>query len=201
PRSLYSETTIENHLAAIDHLDGRSLIAPIETARQLTPEDGLFTALGLSIRLPPAMSARIEWRVSWTAFLTEGGGPTPIGVGNLPVITLEDGDLTVEIERGLDSIAPSPSDLLDAIAARTSQALAETGMLSLTSGERAVWATSGDTTTRSAALAWTCGVVDDGRFSRYVASIHGTDAAAHAELSRLAATVRCTVDTTVQQPG
>jgi spermidine synthase len=195
PRSLYSETTIENILAVIEHLDGRSLTVPFEGLSSSRHAGSIIDALGLTIDVPPGIDVQVEWRVSWTAFVGAERLPAPVGVGNRPTILLRGPHQHIEIERGWEDSRPTSQRLLDSLRVRTEADAVAIGSLTLSSGETAVWlrgsAARDSPAAPQVAMAWSCGS-RGGRFSRYLALTLEIEAPSEEVLSELARTVRCT---------
>lgn len=192
PRSMYSETTVENLVSIIDHLSGRSPIAPLSGISS-QPSESVFKALGLTIALPTGAEADTEWRVSWTAFTGDGALATPVGVGNRPTIILSEPDSRIEIERGWADSTLTTQSLLDHLRSRVEEEPEAIGRHLLSTGEVAVWLTSPGLSGPQAAMAWSCGS-HNGRISRYLALVVETEEAPETVLNRLARSTGCSVD-------
>jgi spermidine synthase len=177
PRSLYSETTVENLVSIID---------PNQ------PSGSVFEALGLAIVASPGIEAAAEWRVNWTAFTGGGELPAPVGVGNRPTIVLAGPDSRIEIERGWSDSAVTTQFLLDHLRSRIEDEPEAIGRHTLSTGEAAVWLTSPGLSGPQAAMAWSCGS-HDGRISRYLALVVETEEAPETVLNRLARIAGCSI--------
>ena len=192
PRNLYSETTLDNLRAIIEHLDGRSPVVPFAGLASFGDDAATMDSLGLSVRVPSGFQARAEWRVSWTAFVGDGTAPAPIGVGNRPTVVLESSNTSIEIERGWEQNDLSKSSLLDALASRFDGPQSAIGSTSLESGETAVWISTLEVPASRAAMAWSCGR-SEGRASRYLALASSDSEEAEDLLGLLTRSIRCSL--------
>ncbi len=191
PRNLYSETTVENLVAIIDHLDGRSLTVPLEGLARTRSNGAFFDAIGLSIELPPGTRAHAEWKVNWTALKGSESLPAPLGVGNRTMVTLSGRGRDIEIERGWENLEPSSAELLASLRARTAGTPTALGNATIASGQPVVWSSGSSNGRPFAAMAWSCGGTTD-RFSRYTLLVPELERDPEQFVHQLAATVSCT---------
>jgi spermidine synthase len=194
PKDLYSETTVPNLVAIIEHLDGRSLIAPIHGSATVTRSDEgetVFSALDLSILIDGQIPVGVEWRVTWTALFHEDEKTRSAGVSSRPVIVIGEKSAPIEIEQSHEPGDPGTDGLLAWIRRHEPDSHSpETTALG--TGEPAVQMHFGGDGDGGEILVWRCGLASEPpRATTYVARVPTSGDRDGAILTSFAQRLRC----------